>query len=368
MRIVHVFREPMGGLFRHVLDLVGEQVRAGHEVGLICAGSGGETAGRKLAEISPKLKLGVTRLPMSRLPGPADLEALSQVRAHVRDLAPHILHGHGAKGGLYARLATGIAGGGPRVVYTPHGGSLHYSWRSPAGALFLLAERWLLRHTHGLVFVCEYERNTFFAKIARPSCPVTVVHNGLREEEFVPVPAEENAADVLFIGELRMLKGVDVLIEAIARLHAQGQAISALIVGEGPDRNTFAELISKHGLDAFVAMPGAMPARRAFRRGRVVVVPSRAESFPYVVLEAQAAGKPVIASRVGGIPEMLPADALVPPNDAATLAKRILATLHDPRALDKARARAREMEQRFSVARMAQQITDFYRSLLPATP
>ena len=363
MRIVHVFREPMGGLFRHVLDLASEQAHAGHEVGIICASGGSEGASRKLTELAPALKLGVVRLNMPRLPGPADMEALSQVRGRVRELKPHVVHGHGAKGGLYARLAAGGDGNGPRAIYTPHGGSLHYSRNSLSGALFLTAERWLLRRTHGLIFVCEYEHTTFSAKVAPPPCPVRVVHNGLREEEFIPVPAPENAADLLFIGELRALKGVDVLIEAVARLHARGKAVSACIVGEGPDREAFAGLVSRHGLEEYVAMPGPMPAREAFRLGRVVVVPSRAESFPYVVLEAQAAGKPVIASNVGGISEMMPPEMLVPPGDAAMLADKVGMVLDDPGAMAAALQRAQELKLRFSIAHMARQVMDFYESL-----
>ena len=136
-------------------------------------------------------------------------------------------------------------------------------------------------------------------------------------------------------------------------------------MGTGAERGKFAALVRQHGLEGHVHMPGAMPAREAFRRGRVVVVPSRAESFPYVVLEAQAAGKPVIASAVGGIPEMLPAEALVPPGDAAALARRIAMVLDDPDAAERARRRSREMKERFSVTRMARKITDFYRTLVP---
>ena len=358
MRILHIFRAPVGGLFRHVRDLAREQARAGHEVGIICDTSGGEAAESTLAALAPEMALGVTRIAMPRLPHPADLEALSEVRAQLREKRPDVAHGHGAKGGLYARLAA--RGAGARAVYTPHGGSLHYSWRSPAGALFLLAERWLLRRTDGLVFVCAFERNTFAAKIGRPPCPHTVAHNGLDESEFTPAPLAPDAADVLFIGEMRRLKGVDVLIEALALLKEGGRAVSALLVGDGPDRAEFAGLVQAKGLAQAVAMPGAMPAAAAFPLGRVVVVPSRAESFPYVVLEAQAAGRPVIASRVGGIPEMLPEEMMVPPGDAPALAAKIAQTLNDADAMPRARARIDTLKERFSTRRMAAEILSFY--------
>ena len=361
MRILHIFRAPVGGLFRHVHDLALEQARAGHDVGLVCDLGGGDMAAQRLAALAPRLALGVTRIAMPRPPHPGDLEALAEVRRLLRERRPHIAHGHGAKGGLYARL--GAAGAGAKAVYTPHGGSLHYSWRSPAGALFLMAERWQLSRTDGMVFVCDFEREAFARKIGRPPCPVRVVHNGLTEEEFAPLPPDEDAADVLFIGEMRRLKGVDVLIEALARLHAAGRPVRACLVGDGPERAGFARLVQQRGLAGHVVMPGAMPAREAFRRGRVVVVPSRAESFPYVVLEAQGAGRPVIASRVGGIPEMLPEDMLVPPDDAEALAQRLAEVLDDGDALPRAAERVPALKERFSTHRMATDITEFYETL-----
>ena len=362
MRIVHIFRAPVGGLFRHVRDLAREQARAGHEVGIVCDTGGGDMADAALAALAPDMALGITRIAMPRLPHPADVEVLSEVRALLRDRRPDVVHGHGAKGGLHARLSA--RGAGAKAVYTPHGGSLHYSWRSPAGALFLLAERWLLRRTDGLVFVCGFERDAFAAKIGRPPCPHAVVHNGLDESEFAPVPLAPDAADVLYIGEMRRLKGVDVLIEALALLKDGGRDVTALLVGDGPDRTAFAELVQAKGLAQAVAMPGAMPAAAAFPLGRVVVVPSRAESFPYVVLEAQAAGRPVIASRVGGIPEMLPVEMMVPPGDAPALAAKVAEVLDDENATHWAQERIGLLKERFSTRRMAEEILRFYETIL----
>ncbi len=364
MRIMHIFRAPVGGLFRHVRDLARAQAKAGHEVGIICdSTTGGETAALALAELSPMMALGITRLSMPRLPGPADMEALSQTRDILREKAPDIAHGHGAKGGLHARLAA--RGLKTRAIYTPHGGSLHYRWTSPAGAAFLAAERWLLRHTDGLIFVCAFERDAFISRVGRPDAPFEVVHNGLPPEEFVPVPMAPEAADFLFVGELRMLKGVDVLISALALLVAEGRSARAVIVGDGPDRAQFTNLLARHGLREVVSMPGAMPARAAFSLGRVMVVPSRAESFPYVVLEAQAAERPVIASDVGGIGEMLPTEYLVPPDDPRALAAAMARVMDNLEEEERAaRERARRLAERFSAEEMARRITAFHEAVL----
>ena len=151
-----------------------------------------------------------------------------------------------------------------------------------------------------------------------------VVHNGVADAEFLPVKPAPDATDLVFVGELRKLKGVDVLIEAIARLARDGRNVTATIVGDGADRGAFEAAVAAHKLGAAVRFVGAKPARAAFALGRMLVVPSRAESLPYIVLEAAAAGLPIIATNVGGIPEIFGPDAgdLVPPGDPAALAAR----------------------------------------------
>ena len=95
----------------------------------------------------------------------------------------------------------------------------------------------------------------------------------------------------------------------MALLPGEGRHLRADIVGDGPDRQRFETQAADLGLGGAVSFTGAMPARTAFARGRLLVVPSRAESLPYVVLEAAAAGMPMIATRVGGIPEIFGPDA-----------------------------------------------------------
>jgi glycosyltransferase involved in cell wall biosynthesis len=157
---------------------------------------------------------------------------------------------------------------------------------------------------------------------------VRIVHNGVTAEEFIDVVPQAIATDLVFVGELRVLKGVDVLLDALAQLAREGRALSATIVGDGPDAAAFRAQAERLGLTA-VRFAGAMPARAAFALGRCLVVPSRAESLPYIVLEAAAAGVPLIASNVGGIPEIFGSQSgrLVPPADAAALARALRVTV-----------------------------------------
>ncbi len=369
LRILHVMRAPVGGLFRHVLDLAGEQARRGHRVGIVADSTSADSLTRlRLADIAPKLGLGLSLIPMSRQPGLGDLAAVRRIVSLARGLDLDIVHGHGAKGGVYARLArTWLSRGrrgGVRAFYTPHGGSLHYAPETAAGTLFGSIERIMGPMTDGLIFESAFARDAYARLAGDKGAPRRIIPNGLRPEDFVVRPPAEDAADILFIGELRLLKGVDVLIAALARISAT-RPVRAVIVGSGPDAETFRSQARGLGLDAAVTFPGALPACDAFPLGRCLVVPSRAESFPYIVLEAGAAGMPLIATRVGGIPEIVAGTGteLVAPGSADALERAIVAVLSDP---DGARVRASELrcavQQRFTVAAMTDGVLDFYRS------
>ena len=327
LRILHVLRTPVGGLFRHVLDLTRGQIARGHQVGLIMDSStGGPAADAVLREVAAALAFGLTRFPMRRTPGLGDLSALMQVRKYVAAAKADVVHGHGAKGGLYARLASNAL-----HAYSPHGGSLHYGRDTLAGRLYLGTERLLLPRTDVVIVESDHSARIFQHKIGMPRL-ARVVHNGVAPGEFEPVPEAADATDLLFIGELRHLKGVDVLIDALARLRRDGRAVTATIVGGGDERGAFEQQAACLGLADAVRFPGVMPARKAFTLGRMLIVPSRAEGLPYVVLEAGAAGKPVIATRVGGNPEIFGTDQdrLVPPGDVPTLAAAIASALDRP--------------------------------------
>ncbi|HEY4407695.1 MAG TPA: glycosyltransferase family 4 protein [Xanthobacteraceae bacterium] len=355
----------MGGLFRHVRDLARSQAERGHRVGIVVdALTGGSQAEAALAELSPLLALGISRVPMSRQIGLRDASAVAHVGRRAGGVAADVLHGHGAKGGAYARLA-----GNRHAVraYTPHGGSLHYGWGSPTGLLYLSLERALIARTDLFLFESAYGRDVFRAKVGNPGEWACVVHNGVAPAEFEPIVPAPAATDILFVGELRVLKGVDVLIRAIALLGQEGRSLSATIVGEGPDRAAFEAQVQAQDLAGRVRFVGAQPARAAFALGRLLVVPSRAESLPYIVLEAAAAGLPLITTRVGGIPEIFGPDspALVAPGDPVALAHAIDLALRDLAAGRAASARLQaRVRETFSVEAMTEGVLAAYRAAL----
>jgi glycosyltransferase involved in cell wall biosynthesis len=362
LKILHVLRAPVGGLFRHVLDLAEGQSARGHAVGIVAATGGGIAGEQRLDALSPSLSLGVHRMAMSRQPGVGDLAAIRTVGRIARSLAPNVLHGHGAKGGAYARFA---AARGALRVYTPHGGSLHYGG-SLLGRIFAVAERAMMRRTGLILFESAFARSAFERQFGVPRCAVSVVPNGVAATEFEPVVPAGDATDLVAVGELRHLKGIDVLIEAVALLHARGRTVTATIVGEGPDGEAFRMLASQRGLAGAIRFAGFQPARRAFGMGRILVVASRAESLPYVVLEAAAAGLPMLATEVGGIPEIFGgSDTLLPPGEPEALATAIAAALDDAGTTRERAARLRDrVRERFSQDAMVAGVLDGYRGAL----
>ncbi len=377
LRIIHCLRAPVGGLFRHVRDLAIAQAARGHQVGVIADSNAHDRlTEQRLADLSPHLSLGLTRVAMTRDLGWNDVTAYRDIRALLARLNVNVLHGHGAKGGAYARLVGASVKAAAntcnptqlRVFYTPHGGSLHYHPSSLKGRVYLGLERRLAKSTDGLIFESAYSSRVFAANVGANLCPTAVIHNGLLPTEFSAHTPAETATDIVFIGELRHLKGVDVLLHALGQIkvtRSQTRELTATIVGDGPDAGEFKALSYRLGLDRVVHFTGAMPAAKAFPLGRVLVMPSRAESFPYIVLEAAATTIPLIATSVGGISEITEGTdtLLIKPDDTFILAAALERTFADLEAAQQRATRLQQaVAQRFTVDAMTAAILAMYDS------
>ena len=373
LKVMHILRAPLGGLYRHVLDLSREQARRGHAVGLVVdSTTGGEAADRTLAALAPSLALGLSRVPMRRDPHPADAMVLAHVLRRLAATRPDVVHGHGSKGGLFARLPGFIPGAARAIrAYTPHGGSLNHRPGSRVHRAYMGVERVLGRRTDALLFESGFIGARYRDMVGAPHHLARVVHNGIDDHEFEPIAPAADAADFVYVGELRAAKGIDILLRALdVTGRSLGRALSAVLVGSGPDRDLLERLAAELGLGDRVTFPGPMPARRAFALGRTLVVPSRAESLPYVVLEAAAARVPLISTDVGGIPEIFGRyrDRLIPADDVARLGAAMTAALAaspDTRARDAADLAA-AVRDGFSIATMVDTVVAAYRDALSA--
>jgi glycosyltransferase involved in cell wall biosynthesis len=363
LRILHAVRAPVGGIIRHILDLANGQADRGHHVGIIADSStGGERAEAALNEIAPRLKLGVQRLPIRREPHPADFLVWTRFMYLVGRLKPDVLHGHGAKAGAFIRMR-------PRSkntirVYTPHGGSLHYPLHTLKGAFYSRLERTLMNFTELFLFESAFARDTYQRTIGHPAGLVRCVFNGVTPEEFDPIVKAADATDIVYVGEFRHIKGADLLIEAVTRLRADGKPVMLTLAGDGEELAALKAQVQKHGLSEAVRFIGHVKARHGFSKGGVLVVPSRGDSMPYVVIEAAAAGVPMVAANVGGIPEIFGfhSDALFAPNNVGAMADAIENALNNPgAALIRAKALRERVLAHFSQEAMVEGVLAGYR-------
>jgi glycosyltransferase involved in cell wall biosynthesis len=366
LRILHAMSAPVGGVFRHILDLANGQAGRGHHVGIVADSlTGGQRADAALAEIAPRLKLGVHRLAIRRNPGPADVLVWARFMHLIWRLKPDVLHGHGTKAGAFLRMKARSQGS--VRVYTPHGGSLHYPRNTFKGAFYSRLERALMNSTDLFLFESAFARDTYQRTIGIPTAPVRCVFNGVTADEFDAIVKAADATDLVYVGEFSHIKGADLLIDAVARLHSDGKPVTLTLAGDGEELENLKTQIQKLGLTEAVRFLGHVKARYGFSKGKLLVVPSRGDSMPYVVIEAAAAGIPMVAANVGGIPEIFGShtDALFAPNIVGALADAIETALEDPAA---AQAQAKSLRERiflhFSQKAMVDGVLAGYRDAL----
>lgn len=369
LRVLLITRAPVGGLWRHILDLTDGLLDRGFELGIVVDTLRASDHVRSTLErFEPRLALGVHTLAIPRLPGWGDLRLSLQCRDLIKQLKPHIVHGHSAKGGLYARLSSWNMD--PKAAYTPHGGSLHYDWKTLGGKVFLSGEKALLPITDQFLFESKYSALGYETKIGDTKGRSRVVFNGLGDKEFAggPVVLDRPTHDFAFVGEMRAIKGVDVLLEALCQVrHPEGRRLKVLMLGDGPMLEDYKGYARQLGLGDEVTFAGRRPVREAFAATNTIVVPSRAESLPYIVMESIAAGKQVIASDVGGIGEIFgpTRDALIEPDNADALAVALIQDLQPrtPALQAQIDLRYAFVAENFHVNAMVDQIAETYRML-----
>ena len=150
--------------------------------------------------------------------------------------------------------------------------------------------------------------------------------NGVTADEFDAIVKAADATDIVYVGEFRLIKGADLLVDAVARLRNDGKPVTLTLGGDGEQTAAIKAQIQRLDLGEAVRFIGHVKARYGFSKGRLLVVPSRGDSMPYVVIEGAAAGVPLVAANVGGIPEILGphTDALFAPNMVGAMADAVV--------------------------------------------
>jgi glycosyltransferase involved in cell wall biosynthesis len=299
-----------------------------------------------------------------------DPPASRQVRSLAADA--DVVHAQDRRSGLAVRLAPRPEGGAARV-YTVHGLPDEYlpppaGPRRPglrAALLYRGLDAWLCRRCEAVVVASEALRNQLVERVGFPRATMHVIPNG------VEIPAELAAGGEL-VGTLSVLepvKGLDVFLAAAARLAAGRPELRFALFGAGSITNELRERARALDIEECVELPGAVPASNAIGRLAVLVSSSWMENCPMGVLEAMAAGVPVVATRVGGVTEIASEGTaeLVAPGDAPALAAAVAGLLDDPERARRQAAAAREqVRERFSAAGNAEATIALYERLAGA--
>jgi len=314
---------------------------------------------------------------MSREISPlADLRSVVELARVIRRERPSILHTHTAKAGTVGRVAALLAGRArpPVVVHTFHGHVLRGYFSPTKERFFRGLERLLARVTTRLVAVSPEVRDELVAFGIAPRERFAVVRLGIDLDERVggaaPAPELPPAAFVVgWAGRMTAIKRVGDAVDALARLRARGVDALLVLVGDGPGRDVAERRAAELAVSTHVVLPGAVadvaPWYRAFD---AFLLPSANEGTPVVAIEALAAGTPVVATRVGGVADVVRDGVdgfLVAPGDVDAMADALerLARGAELRELMGAAGRERVRE-RYAVERLIDDVDRLYAELL----
>jgi glycosyltransferase involved in cell wall biosynthesis len=327
-----VVRPGVGGAFGHVARLSSALARRGWEVA-IC-GPHGDRADLDVEVIPVHIERSVT---------PAgDARAVRELGAIYRRWRPDLVHAHGSKGGIMARLARPARPRTP-LVHTPHGYAFSLQVvSSRERRVYRVLEQATAPLATRVLAVCEFE-----ARLARGlglGRRARVVHNGIDPlPQAAPPPLvarlRERGPVVCVVSELHPRKGTMTFVEAAPRILDAVPDASIVWAGDGPDMESARRRVDALGIGERFHLPGRVEGVAGVLFGSdVYVSPSWAEAFPYSVLEAMGAARPIVATDVGGVGEAVQdgvTGRLVPARDPSALAEATVELL-----VDRARAEA----------------------------
>ncbi len=351
----------MGGGERHAADLAIALHRRG--IAVVIAGS----AGGFLAAGIEREGIEVCVLGGQVVKRRLGLCLAWRLRRLIHERQVQLVHAHMYAGAAGSVLA--LAGSGLPLVRTEHSEA---GWR---GRWATLVGRLAYRRTAHIIAVSGPIRQRLVERDGVPAERVTVIPCAMPEDSLPqPAPAlPEQLRGRPLVGVVARLepeKGVDVLLRAAPRILDHRPECAFMVVGDGPQRATLEAQAARLGLGSHVHFLGFRPDVRALLPLlEVLVVPSLSEGAPLVILEAMAAGVPVVASAVGGIPDQIRHDQqglLVPPGNDAALAAAALSLLEDPALARRyGEAGRRKVEQECQFEEMVDRIEGIYQRVSP---
>jgi len=359
MRIVQLVEDlQLGGLERLAVDLALAQKQSGHQVLVYCLFHAGPLAASLQAA-------GIPVVPFQKAPGFSISTVLAMAKRLRADRAG-VIHGHNPGVHHYAALAARVAGV-PVCINTRH--SVTTSKGLPYQERYF---RWVKPFTSHVVFVCDFVRRGLEPKLGYPPRKCSTILNGIPLAPFLAHPASPGSRHprIRFgtIGRLVPAKGHAILIDAFARVCQTAPAAELSIYGYGDLHQELQAQIARLGLEGRARLEGRTGNSAATLQDfDVFVFSSVNEGLPLVILEAMAAGLPIVTTDVGGIPEVLPKESawLCPPGDAEALAGAMLHAVNCADLRERGEAARRLAASNFGLEHMAARYEDLYRRLLP---
>ncbi len=314
MKILYVItKSNFGGAQRYVYELAVAMREAGHRVAVASAADG---------ILVDKLKAaGVTHYPIKSFQRDInprkELGVISELNACLKDFRPDVIHLNSSKAGLIGAIVSRFQRV-PKIIYTSHGWAFNEDRNLIEKSIFGLLHWLTVLFSHRTIVVS----NALQAQLHGPFIKkkMEVIHLGREypnhfnkgEAREALAKYNEELSDHLSdswtgtIAELHPVKQHEITIRAIARLANRGIIVRHIIIGDGQEKNKLEELINELSLQKNVFLLGSIDEASAYLKAfDVFVLSSRSEAFGYVILEAAQAGLPIVASNVGGIPEIV---------------------------------------------------------------
>lgn len=378
MHIMQIVGEPAGGIRRHVHSIIfGLRGIPDLKQSYVCSASGGDAGFKKdLPALMETLDSRLLNLNIGKKPGFSDIANLLRLARYVKEREVSIVHGHGAKGGAYARLLAKLCG--VKAVYTPHGGAVHKMFGWAEDKLYTAAEKLFFGFTDYFLFESSYTAEAYFAKVGKKPKNWTINHNGIPTPDIEAVQRESQslgcasgAGGILNIGVfgiLRPQKGQLYAIKAAAELVSRGIKAKLHLYGKGPDKAALESEVSRLGLTGAVLFHGEVENPEPHMSVMdLILIPSLFEAFGYVAIEAFSLGKPVVAASTGGLKEIITDGVnglLTAPGAHLAMAEALAKLSTDPRLRAELAAKGRERFARdFTEARMVARIIKVYNGL-----
>ena len=380
-----IARLNMGGPALHVAYLTAGLAPRGYDTTLVAGTlARGEDS---MAFVAEELGVDVVRIDELRRDIAPARDALAAVKLArlIRRERPHILHTHTAKAGAVGRLAAVLAGEArpPIIVHTFHGHVLRGYFDPVRSAGFRLLERRLARISTALVAVSPEVRDDLVALGVAPREKFAVVRLGIELEQRVDASSNGRAETrrilgiprdrfaVGWVGRMTGVKRTDDVLLAFRRLRERGVDACLCMVGDGPDRDHVERRAHELGVMRDTLFLGyqehVAPFFSAFD---ALVLPSVNEGTPVTAIEALAGGRPVVATRVGGVPDVVRDGVdgfLVEAGAIDDLAERLARLAADPKLRERMGTAGRErVVARYAVDRLLDDVDSLYRSLLEA--